>query len=87
MKIPVWPYSIGRNVGYGGTAPRVPGSIGINLGKHLNKVLEVNVEGAYALLEPGVTYQGLYDHLVATGLDKELWIDVSKSVCAMNNSL
>lgn len=25
--IPVWPFSIGRNVGYGGAAPRVPGSI------------------------------------------------------------
>lgn len=25
--IPVWPFSVGRNVGYGGAAPRVPGSI------------------------------------------------------------
>ena len=77
LKMPVWPYSAGRNTGYGGTAPRVPGSLGVNLGEHMNRVLEVNVEGAYALLEPGVTYAGLYEHLVATGLDKELWLDVS----------
>ncbi|KKY19054.1 putative aryl-alcohol oxidase [Diplodia seriata] len=25
--IPVWPFSVGRNVGYGGAAPRVPGSM------------------------------------------------------------
>ena len=28
FEIPVWPFSIGRNVGYGGAGPRVPGSIG-----------------------------------------------------------
>jgi hypothetical protein len=76
LKVPVWPYSIGRNTGYGGTAPRVPGSLGIDLGRHMNRVLEVNVEGAYALLEPGVTFQGLYDYLVENDLDKDLWIDV-----------
>lgn len=29
FEIPLWPFSIGRNVGYGGAAPRVPGSIGL----------------------------------------------------------
>ena len=42
----------------------------------MNKILEVNVEGAYALVEPGVTYFSLYDHLVETGLREHLWIDV-----------
>ncbi|KAK1773444.1 hypothetical protein QBC45DRAFT_81201 [Copromyces sp. CBS 386.78] len=74
--VPVWPFSAGRNVGYGGTAPRVPGSVGIELGKNMNKILEVSVEGAYALVEPGVTYFSLYDHLVKTGLREHLWIDV-----------
>jgi FAD/FMN-containing dehydrogenase len=40
FEIPVWPFSIGRNTGYGGAAPRVPGSICLELGKHLNRVLE-----------------------------------------------
>jgi FAD/FMN-containing dehydrogenase len=52
-KVPLWPISIGRNSGYGGAAPRVSGSVVINMGKHINKILEVNVEGAYCLVEPG----------------------------------
>ena len=52
-KVPLWPISIGRNSGYGGAAPRVSGSVVINMGKHMNKILEVNVEGAYCLVEPG----------------------------------
>ncbi|KXH69065.1 vanillyl-alcohol oxidase [Colletotrichum salicis] len=76
LQMPVWPFSIGRNTGYGGAAPRVPGSLGIELGKHLKKVLEVNVDGAYALVEPGVTFAGLYEHLVKTGLSEQLWLDV-----------
>jgi FAD/FMN-containing dehydrogenase len=51
--VPLWPISIGRNSGYGGAAPRVSGSVVINMGKHMNKILEINVEGAYALVEPG----------------------------------
>ena len=53
ISFPLWPISIGRNSGYGGSAPRVSGSIVIDMGKHMNKVLEVNVEGAYCLVEPG----------------------------------
>lgn len=52
-KVPLWPISIGRNSGYGGAAPRVSGSVVLNMGKHMNKILEVNVEGAYCLVEPG----------------------------------
>ncbi|ROW11997.1 hypothetical protein VPNG_05262 [Cytospora leucostoma] len=74
-KIPVWPFSVGRNVGYGGAAPRVPGSVGLDLGRHLNRVLEVNEKNAYCLVEPGVTYYGLYQHLVEKNLDGKLWID------------
>ena len=51
--VPLWPISIGRNSGYGGAAPRVSGSVVVNMGKNMNKILEVNVEGAYALVEPG----------------------------------
>ena len=56
FEIPVWPFSIGRNVGYGGAAPRVPGSVGIDMGRNMRKILEVNTDGAYAIVEPGVTF-------------------------------
>lgn len=75
-EIPVWPFSIGRNVGYGGAAPRVPGSIGLDLGKHMNKVLDVNVDGAFALVEPGVTFLDLHEYLVKNDLRDKLWVDV-----------
>ncbi|KAL4861875.1 hypothetical protein BDV12DRAFT_207686 [Aspergillus spectabilis] len=75
-QIPLWPTSIGRNSGYGGAAPRLRGSVVIDMGKYMNRVLEVNVEGAYAVVEPGVTFKGLYDYLVEKGLSEKLWIDV-----------
>ncbi|KUI60993.1 Vanillyl-alcohol oxidase [Cytospora mali] len=74
-KIPVWPFSIGRNVGYGGAAPRVPGSVGLDMGRHMNRVLEVDEDNACCLVEPGVTYFDLYQHLVDKKLDQKLWID------------
>ncbi|KEZ46924.1 Vanillyl-alcohol oxidase [Scedosporium apiospermum] len=75
-EIPLWPFSIGRNVGYGGAAPRVPGSVGLDMGRHMNKVIKVDVDGAYALVEPGVTYKDLHQHLVDNNLRDKLWIDV-----------
>lgn len=76
FQIPLWPTSIGRNVGYGGAAPRLPGSVVLNLGAKMNRVLEVNVDEAFALVEPGVTFAGLYDHLVKNNLQDKVWIDV-----------
>ncbi|KAJ4856787.1 FAD binding domain-containing protein [Trichoderma breve] len=74
--VPVWPFSIGRNTGYGGAAPRVPGSIVLNLGKHMNRVLEVNTEGAYALVEPGVTFFDMHKYLEKNNLREKVWLDV-----------
>ena len=64
FEIPVWPFSIGRNLGYGGAAPRVRGSVGLDMGRHMQKILKVDVEGAYALVEPGVTFFDLHQYLV-----------------------
>jgi hypothetical protein len=75
--IPVWPFSIGRNTGYGGAAPRVPGSVSLDLGKHMNRVLEVNTDDAYAVVEPGVTYFGLHEYMEKRGLREKVWMDVS----------
>ncbi|KAJ4397695.1 hypothetical protein N0V93_001929 [Gnomoniopsis smithogilvyi] len=75
LSIPVWPFSGGRNVGYGGAAPRVPGSVGLDLGRHMNRVLDVNEKSATCLVEPGVTYFDLYAELVRRGLEDKLWVD------------
>jgi len=65
-KVPVWPFSQGRNNGYGGASPRVAGSIQISLRK-MNRVLEINEDLAYAVVEPGVRWFDLHAALEAAG--------------------
>ncbi|KAJ5382474.1 hypothetical protein N7517_000385, partial [Penicillium concentricum] len=77
LQIPLWPTSIGRNSGYGGAAPRLRGSVVLDLGRHMNRVLEVNTDGAYAIVEPGVTFADLHQYLVDNNLRDKLWVDVS----------
>lgn len=62
--IPVSTHSQGRNNGYGGPSPRVGGSISISL-RRMNRVLEVNEDLAYAVVEPGARWFDLYDELRA----------------------
>jgi FAD/FMN-containing dehydrogenase len=57
-------------------APRVPGSVAIDLGRNMNKILEVNTEDAYALVEPGVTFFDLHEYLVEHNLREKVWLDV-----------
>jgi len=61
-KIPIWSFSTGKNLGYGTTSPARKGTVLLDL-KRMNKIIEVNKEMAYALVEPGVTYQQLFDYL------------------------
>ncbi len=71
-RIPLYAISTGRNLAYGGSAPVHSGSVVLDL-KRLNRVLEVNERNAYALVEPGVSYFDLYEHVTKSGLD--VWID------------
>ena len=66
LTIPLWTHSAGMNNGYGGPAPRVKGSVIVSLRK-MNKVLEINEESAYAVVEPGVRWFDLYDAVQAGG--------------------
>ena len=60
--IPLWTSSTGRNYGYGGAAPEVNGTLVLNL-QRMNKVLEINEQSGYAVVEPGVSFIDLYEHL------------------------
>jgi 4-cresol dehydrogenase (hydroxylating) len=71
--IPLYPISTGRNLGYGGPAPTYSGSVVLDL-KRMNRVLEVDEKNASCLVEPGVSYFDMYEHLQRTG--SKLWIDV-----------
>lgn len=72
FEIPVWPFSIGRNIGYGEAAPRAPGSVGLDLGCHMNKILACDVDGAYMLAESGITFFDAYDFLMKNDLTNKL---------------
>ncbi len=64
--IPVWTSSQGRNNGYGGPSPRVAGSLLIGL-RRMNRILHIDTELAYAVVEPGVRWLDLYEALHAQG--------------------
>jgi 4-cresol dehydrogenase (hydroxylating) flavoprotein subunit len=66
--IPLWTVSRGKNLGYGGAAPRVRGSVVVDLSR-MNQVIEVNDELCYAIVEPGVTFFDLYNHVRERGLN------------------
>jgi 4-cresol dehydrogenase (hydroxylating) len=71
-RTPVWPSSTGRNWGYGTTLAIDDGAI-IMILERMNRVLEVNEELAYAVIEPGVTYEQFNSHLRSNNY--QLWID------------
>ena len=73
LRVPLWTVSTGRNLGYGASAPRVRGCVVLELSR-MNRILEVNEKLGYVLVEPGVRFFDLYDHLQREGI--ALWVSV-----------
>jgi 4-cresol dehydrogenase (hydroxylating) len=71
-RIPLYTISTGKNYAYGGASPNLPGSVVLDL-KRMNRVLEVDEERHFALVEPGVSYIDLYRYIQDRGL--KVWID------------
>lgn len=65
-RLALWTVSTGKNLGYGGASPRTPGTVVVDL-QRMNRVLEVNEELGYAVVEPGVRFLDLYAHLRTHG--------------------
>ena len=72
FQVPVWPVSKGRNWGYGSATPEVDNTVVLHL-ERMNRILEVSEDLAYAVVEPGVTYRQLKEHLLKSG--SRLWCD------------
>ncbi len=72
-KTPLWPVSRGKNLGYGANAPRLPGSIVLDLGR-MTKIHELNTELGYCVIEPGVGYFDLYEKIQRE--KAPLWLSV-----------
>jgi 4-cresol dehydrogenase (hydroxylating) flavoprotein subunit len=71
-RIPIWPISRGKNLGYGGSAPMTSGSVILDLSRM--KKIEVDEANGTVLVEPGVGFYDLYDHLRANNI--KLWVSV-----------
>ncbi|KAF5722423.1 vanillyl-alcohol oxidase [Fusarium mundagurra] len=70
FKVPLWTISRGRNLGYGGSAPAVAGSVVLDLHR-MNRIVEVNEADSYAIVEPGVSFFDLYEEIKRR--DLALW--------------
>lgn len=58
----LYPISTGNNWGYGSANPVQDHNIIVDLSR-MNRIIEVNTELAYAVIEPGVTQEQLYNYL------------------------
>lgn len=73
LKMPLWPVSRGKNLGYGGASPAEKGNIILDLSR-MNRVLEVDEKFAHCLIEPGVSFFDLFRHLEQNKI--KLWMSV-----------
>jgi 4-cresol dehydrogenase (hydroxylating) flavoprotein subunit len=64
--VPLHPSSRGKNWGYGSASPVYAGTAVVDLCR-MNRIVEINEELAYAVVEPGVTQQQLFDELQRRG--------------------
>ena len=71
-RVPLWPVSRGKNFGYGGAAPVMQGSVVLDLSRM--KAIEVDEENGTVLVEPGVGFFDLYDHMQNN--DIPFWLSV-----------
>ena len=71
-RIPIYPISTGKNLGYGGSAPVLSGSVVLDL-KRMNRILDYDEVAGTVLVEPGVSYFDLYRFLQERG--GKYWID------------
>jgi 4-cresol dehydrogenase (hydroxylating) flavoprotein subunit len=85
--LPLWPCSKGKNWGYGGATPARDGALVLVL-ERLNRIIAVDAEMAYAVVEPGVTFRQLHQHLQHQQIP--LWLDCTDGPAegsVMGNSL
>ncbi|MBI2434591.1 MAG: FAD-binding oxidoreductase [Candidatus Hydrogenedentes bacterium] len=69
---PLYPLSRGKNWGYGDACVLRAGAVILDLSR-MDRVLEINRELAYAVIEPGVSQHQLYSTLQTQA--PELWMD------------
>ena len=74
-KVALYPISTGNNIGLGSRSATSSGQVVVDLGRNMNRILDIDEKLAFAVVEPGVSYQALYDELVRRG--NRLMLDVT----------
>jgi len=72
----LYPISCGKNWGFGSKLPVTDDCVIVDLSK-MNKIIEVNSDFGYAIVEPGVTQMQMYEHLEKLGCS--YYMDVTGS--------
>ena len=70
--VPLWPVSTGKNWGYGERSATYDQGVTVIL-ERMTQIVQVDEELGVAVIEPGVTYKQLNDHLKRSG--SRLWAD------------
>lgn len=63
-RVPLYPISTGKNWGLGSKLPVTDGCVVVDLSR-MNRILEVDVDGPSAVIQPGVSQGQLASHLMA----------------------
>ena len=66
-RVPLFPIGMGRNLGLGSRAPMRTGQVVIDLGRRMNRIVEINTDLGFCVVEPGVTFEALYAELEKQG--------------------
>jgi 4-cresol dehydrogenase (hydroxylating) len=77
FRVPLYPISGGKNWGFGSRVPTFDCSVVLDLGR-LDRIVELDEELAYVVIEPGVTQRQLYDCLQERTKGR-LWLDANSS--------
>lgn len=70
---PLWTFSKGKNLGYGGPEPRSEDMVALDL-ERMNRIIEVDDRLCYAVVEPGVTFFDLFEYIQER--DLKVWLSV-----------
>ena len=85
--VPIWPVSTGKNFGYGEKTAVYDAGITMVL-ERMNRICQVDEQLGLAVIEPGVTYKQINEHLKQTG--SRLWADTAgttQHASVMGNAL
>jgi 4-cresol dehydrogenase (hydroxylating) len=66
-RIPIVPISTGRNIGLGDRAPHLPGQVVVDLARRMHRILEIDEDLGFCVVEPGVTFLALHEELMRRG--------------------